>query len=541
MCVFSLRFPFFFFVRHWHLYPLPSPSRCCFGAEVALDAPQRAAPARRAHPRSRPTCLPRIPRYAASTKKTPSTRPCSWCVFLPRGHPSFISRSLSSRPLPPTSPLTRSTAPLPDAQWGCGEDGQLGLDFAPVTSSKCALDWSVPTPTALALPDGDRVARRDSTHPTKPILAGSRNSAVVARSGALYTWGWNSHDTLGLDTEKEWVKTPCRVAPFPSESEASPNASVKLATLGGWHASAITRDGRIYAWGGNEYGQAGVDAGAHRHDFVHVSLHVSIPAPVLSGMRVRLVACGGMNTFAVTEPRGEVYQWGMTVGSQKEPARAPEMVPGMRDVATLAAGMFHALALQTDGRVLSWGSGDYGQLGLGKPGNWDTPQIIEGLSRAGVVTVAAGGWHSAAITAGRVCYVWGRGEDGRLGLGEDARDKQAPTELKLPNRVIDAALGGTHTCLLDDTGAVLSFGRNNHGRLGRVVHGKWTGDPGVVVFPPPPGGGRWRVTGVAAGGRHTLATAVPVPAEDETTRFMRSGSTGSQGGSQHSSPMRAQS
>ena len=75
-------------------------------------------------------------------------------------------------------------------------------------------------------------------------------------------------------------------------------------------------------------------------------------------MRVRLVACGGMNTFAVTEPRGEVYQWGMTVGSQKEPARAPEMVPGMRDVATLAAGMFHALALQTDGRVLSWGSGD---------------------------------------------------------------------------------------------------------------------------------------------------------------------------------------
>lgn len=337
------------------------------------------------------------------------------------------------------------------------------------------------------------------------------------------------------------MKTPCRVAPFPSESEASPNASVKLATLGGWHASAITRDGRIYAWGGNEYGQAGVDAGAHRHDFVHVSLHVSIPAPVLSGMRVRLVACGGMNTFAVTEPRGEVYQWGMTVGSQKEPARAPEMVPGMRDVATLAAGMFHALALQTDGRVLSWGSGDYGQLGLGKPGNWDTPQIIEGLSRAGVVTVAAGGWHSAAITAGRVCYVWGRGEDGRLGLGEDARDKQAPTELKLPNRVIDAALGGTHTCLLDDTGAVLSFGRNNHGRLGRVVHGKWTGDPGVVVFPPPPGGGRWRVTGVAAGGRHTLATAVPVPAEDETTRFMRSGSTGSQGGSQHGSPMRAQS
>ena len=77
--------------------------------------------------------------------------------------------------------------------------------------------------------------------------------------------------------------------------------------------------------------------------------------------------------------------------------------------------------------------------------------------------------------------------------------------------------------------------------FGRVVHGKWTGDPGVVVFPPPPGGGRWRVTGVAAGGRHTLATAVPVSAEDEATRMVRSGSVGSQGGSQHGSPMRTQS
>ena len=35
------------------------------------------------------------------------------------------------------------------------------------------------------------------TFPGKAILAGSRNSLAVARSGALYSWGWNSHDTLG--------------------------------------------------------------------------------------------------------------------------------------------------------------------------------------------------------------------------------------------------------------------------------------------------------------------------------------------------------
>jgi len=141
--------------------------------------------------------------------------------------------------------------------------------------------------------------------------------------------------------------------------------------------------------------------------------------------------------------------------------------------------------------------------------------------------------------------VWGRGEYGRLGLGDDCADKQRPVELTLgswggdprPPRIIDAALGGTHSCLLDESGVVYSFGRNSLGRLGegtfllpsylfvyfntvwaigltscfvllsQVAHGKWSGEPAPVNFPPPPGGGAWRGTSVAAGGRHTLVTA----------------------------------
>ena len=71
--------------------------------------------------------------------------------------------------------------------------------------------------------------------------------------------------------------------------------------------------------------------------------------------------------------------------------------------------------------------------------------------------------------------MWGRGEYGRLGLGDDCADKQRPVELTLgswggdprPPRIIDAALGGTHSCLLDESGVVYSFGRNSLGRLGQ--------------------------------------------------------------------------
>jgi alpha-tubulin suppressor-like RCC1 family protein len=33
---------------------------------------------------------------------------------------------------------------------------------------------------------------------------------------------------------------------------------------GGWHCLAVTKSGSIYAWGGNEYFQCGVDAGMLR-------------------------------------------------------------------------------------------------------------------------------------------------------------------------------------------------------------------------------------------------------------------------------------
>ena len=452
----------------------------------------------------------------------------------------------------------------------------------------------MPAPTILALPDGDTVRSRPRYTPTKAILAGSRNSAALASSGALYTWGWNSHDTLGHDVDDEWIPRPRAVAAVQAASRRAANddaarsqssrsqssrsqtsavtgdpsdpSDVACASLGGWHACAADANGALFAWGGNEYGQAGVDTGTAGRG-VHVSLHLSVPelvpfpGPFDGGLgssnRVQIgqVACGGMCSFAVVRRTGEVYTWGQTVGSEKEPARSPVRVPGMRGVAYLAAGMFHALALQEDGRVLAWGNGDYGQLGLGRPGNEDTPTEVEALSRAGVRTVAAGGWHSAAVTAGGVCYVWGRGEYGRLGLGDgDCADKQRPVELTLGSwarngeggknghgrsvpRIVDAALGGTHSCLLDESGRVYSFGRNSLGRLGRVVNGTWSGDPAPVHFPPAPGGGSWRATSVCAGGRHTMATArvmskERVDAEEAATQS---------GGSRPRSPLLSQS
>jgi alpha-tubulin suppressor-like RCC1 family protein len=40
-------------------------------------------------------------------------------------------------------------------------------------------------------------------------------------------------------------------------------------------------------------------------------------------------------------------------------------VPGAVNIAAIACGAFHNMALGADGRLLTWGTNDYGQLGNG--------------------------------------------------------------------------------------------------------------------------------------------------------------------------------
>ena len=74
--------------------------------------------------------------------------------------------------------------------------------------------------------------------------------------------------------------------------------SIQQVAIGGWHCLAVDSTGQAHSWGGNEYGQCGVDAPEGQRDVVH-------PTRCLLGTRVRQVAAGGMHSLALTET-GEV-------------------------------------------------------------------------------------------------------------------------------------------------------------------------------------------------------------------------------------------
>lgn len=71
------------------------------------------------------------------------------------------------------------------------------------------------------------------------------------------------------------------------------------------------------------------------------------------------------------------------------------------------------------GDVLSWGSNNYGQLGLGKdmPAQ-DKPALVAGLTGVAVNQISAGAIHTMFLTLPGLVYCCGANESGQLGLNK---------------------------------------------------------------------------------------------------------------------------
>jgi alpha-tubulin suppressor-like RCC1 family protein len=77
--------------------------------------------------------------------------------------------------------------------------------------------------------------------------------------------------------------------------------------------------------------------------------------------------------------------------------RWPIPVGSLTRIRAIAAGSYHALAVDLDGTVWAWGYNSYGQIGDGSTSNRSTPVRLTGLPP--IIGVAAGEYHSLALDA----------------------------------------------------------------------------------------------------------------------------------------------
>lgn len=220
----------------------------------------------------------------------------------------------------------------------------------------------------------------------------------------------------------------------------------------------------LTAFGFGAYGQLGSGGVASS----------AIPAAVLDAPAgVVGIAAGCFHSLAVTSA-GTVYAWGLNQDGQLgDGSRAthttPHRVAGLpANIVQIAAGCHYSLALTGNGEVWSWGESGQGELGDGTVAHSTrlTPVHVTALDHQGVVSVAAGGEHSAALTRDGTVYAWGDNRSGQLGSGDTTAVHALPTKLDGLPRVDSLALGSAHSLFVAGDGTLFAAGLNDHGQLG---------------------------------------------------------------------------
>jgi alpha-tubulin suppressor-like RCC1 family protein len=147
-----------------------------------------------------------------------------------------------------------------------------------------------------------------------------------------------------------------------------------------------------------------------------------------------------------------------------------------RRIASLALGDEHTCALTVAGAVRCWGDNTFGQLGYGHTndiGLNETAASAADVDVGGPVRqIVAGANHTCALLESGEARCWGQGNNGQLGLRNEANvgDDELPAavpsiDLGGPSRAL-AAGGGNFTCALLLNGDVRCWGSGGMGQLG---------------------------------------------------------------------------
>jgi alpha-tubulin suppressor-like RCC1 family protein len=219
------------------------------------------------------------------------------------------------------------------------------------------------------------------------ISAGKGFTLALSADGKVHAWGFNASGETGRGT----TATPALSATPVQKASLQTDLSNVVAISAGYNFSlALTADGKVYAWGENNHGQIGQNV--------------------------------------------QYKLWSRAV-----PVMNPLGVGELSNIKMIAAGGGHALAMDKEANIVSWGYDPDGALGDGanRPaGNqWLIPHNVVNAAGigllSGAISISTGNANSLAVMPDGSLLIWGQGFGGANAQGiNNTKNLAVPTPVK---------------------------------------------------------------------------------------------------------------
>ncbi|KAF3761706.1 RCC1/BLIP-II, partial [Cryphonectria parasitica EP155] len=358
--------------------------------------------------------------------------------------------------------------------WGVNDQGTLGRDTqwdgglrnvdvaeedSDSDSDDSGLNPRESTPT--------EVNTKNIAPGTKFVQVAATDSASFAltEDGRVYSWGTFrcSDGILGFskDTKIQWYPA---LLPEPTKV-------VAIAT-GSNHVMTLDNKGKIQTWGAAEQNQLG-------RRVVERDMKASALRPAglnfKRGVKITKIACGSYHSFAI-DGEGRVWAWGLNnfsqlgveadAGEDDATLLQPTLVEALAGhvVTGIVGGEHHSVAVTEDGKALAFGRIDGSQVGVprdafsqencvydgcGQPRILVVPAVLD--IPGAVVCADAGTDTSLVVTREGKAYSWGFNSNYQCGVGETAGDVLVPTLINnsavRDSSVVWAGAGGQFSML----------------------------------------------------------------------------------------------